>query len=159
MVEMLPGFAAAVFRGGPETLALLTSTFGAGAIAGGLWLAGRGDSGKLRGVVLVAALCVAVGLALFAATDNLWVAVPATALIGLALVITGAGSQTLIQLHVAQEMRGRVLSLYGLILRGGPAFGALVIGWVAEFVGLRWPIAGGALLVALAAIVVWRRPA
>lgn len=158
MVEMLPGFAAAVFAGGPETLALLTSTFGVGAIVGGLWLAGRGGPGNLRATVLLAALCVAAGLALFAATTDLRVAVAATALIGLALVITGAGSQTLIQLHVAQDMRGRVLSLYGLILRGGPAIGALVIGWVAEFLGLRWPIAGGAALVALVAIVIWLRP-
>lgn len=157
LVELLPGFAAAVFSGGPEILAMLTSTFGAGAIVGGMWLAGRSESADLRLVVLIAALTVALGLGLFAATDDLRVAAPATALIGTALVVTGAGSQTLIQLHVAPDMRGRVLSLYGLIIRGGPAFGALAMGWVAEYAGLRLPLAGGALLVAIAAMAVWRK--
>lgn len=157
LVEMLPGFAAAVFAGGPETLALLTSVFGVGAIAGGIWLAGRRESFDLRRVVPAAAFGAAAGLALFAATTDLRVAVPATILIGLALVVTGAGSQTLIQLQVSPDMRGRVLSLYGVILRGGPAIGALAMGWLAEFFGLRWPLAGGALLVALAALVLWRR--
>jgi len=41
LVELLPGLAAAVFGGGPQTLALLTATLGGGAIIGGLWLAGR----------------------------------------------------------------------------------------------------------------------
>ena len=90
----------------------------------------------------------------FAAAPSLLVAVPAAAVLGLAMVITGAGIQTLLQFNVDADMRGRVLSLYGLIIRGGPALGALTMGWFAEFVGLRWPLAGGAVIVALAALAI-----
>jgi MFS family permease len=38
-------------------------------------------------------------------------------------------------------MRGRVMSLYGLIFRGGPALGALGAGIISLQLGLRWPIA------------------
>ena len=43
-------------------------------------------------------------------------------------------------------MRGRVMSLYGMISRGGPAVGALVMGTLSDWVGLRWPVAGGAVI-------------
>jgi len=152
IIELLPGLAAAVFQGGPQTLALLTSTFGAGAIVGGLWLAGRDTRGNLSDIVHVAAFVLAAALFLFVATPSLWVALPAVALIGLTMVITGAGIQTLLQLDVDADMRGRVLSLYGLIMRGGPAIGALSMGWLAEYFGLRLPLAGGAVIVALAAL-------
>ncbi len=154
LVELLPGLAAAVFEGGPETLALLTSTFGAGAICGGLWLAGRNQETDLSGIVIAAAFVISGALVAFVATTSLWVALPATAVLGLAMVISGAGIQTLLQLDVDGDMRGRVLSIYGLIIRGGPAIGALTMGWVAEHFGLRWPLAGGAVLVALTALAI-----
>lgn len=154
LVELLPGFADAVFSGGAETLAALTSTFGAGAICGGLWLAGRDQDKDLADIVVRAALVAAAALAVFAMTDSLWIALPATAILGMALVFTGAGVQTLIQLDVDSDMRGRVLSLYGLIIRGGPAVGALAMGWAAEHFGLGWALGGGAALVALAAAAI-----
>lgn len=151
LVELLPGLAAAVFGGGPQTLALLTSTFGSGAIVGGLWLAGRDARGNLAAIVNSAAFVLAGALLLFVSAPSLWIALPAVTVLGLTMVITGAGIQTLLQLGVDTDMRGRVLSLYGLIIRGGPAIGALGMGFLAEFFGLRWPIAGGAVLVALVA--------
>lgn len=154
LVELLPGFAAAVFKGGPETLAILTSTFGAGAICGGLWLAGRNPQTDLSAIVIVAAFVISGGLTAFVATPSLWVALPATAVLGLALVLTGAGMQTLLQLEMDGDMRGRVLSLYGLIIRGGPAIGALAMGWAAESYGLRLSLAGGAAVVAVAALAI-----
>lgn len=157
LVELLPGLASAVFSGGPQTLALLTSTFGAGAVLGGLWLAGRDPKHDLYGIVIAASFTVALALLLFVSTSSLWVAMPALALLGLSMVITGAGIQTLLQLNVDGDMRGRVLSLYGLIMRGGPAIGALTMGWLAESHGLRWPLAGGALLVAIGALAIVAR--
>jgi len=47
-------------------------------------------------------------------------------------------------------MRGRVMSLYGLIFRGGPAIGALGAGILSLQLGLRWPIATGAALLLVA---------
>jgi MFS family permease len=152
LVELLPGLSATVFEGGPQTLALLTSTFGCGAIIGGLWLAGRDTRGNLLLIVNGAAFVLAAALLGFVSTSTLWLALPAVAVLGLTMVITGAGIQTLLQLSVETDMRGRVLSLYGLIMRGGPAVGALAMGWIAEFTGLRWPLAGGAVVVAIAGL-------
>jgi predicted MFS family arabinose efflux permease len=32
-----------------------------------------------------------------------------------------------------------------MISRGGPAIGALIMGWASDYVGLRWPVFVGAL--------------
>ncbi|MGD9869129.1 MAG: MFS transporter, partial [Hyphomicrobiales bacterium] len=152
LVELLPGLAAGVLGGGPQTLAMLTSTFGLGAIAGGLWLAGREQEKDLTRLVILASLGIAAGLLLLVATTLLWVALPAVALLGLCMVTTGAGIQTLLQLNTEPQMRGRVLSLFGVIMRGGPAMGALAMGAAGEALGLRLPLAMGAVLVAAAAV-------
>ena len=150
-VELLPGFAGEVFDAGAPGLALLTATVGLGAVIGGLWLARRGPAPGLVEIVLAACLGLGLAMLVFAATDSLWVAVPALTLAGICLVVQGVGTQTLLQLAVVPEMRGRVMSLYGLILRGGPALGALAMGAASELVGLGWPLAVGTL----AMLLVW----
>jgi predicted MFS family arabinose efflux permease len=83
--------------------------------------------------------------------------VACVALAGFAMVVAGAGTQTVLQTAVDEDMRGRVLSLFGLIFRGGPALGALVIGVASEAFALQAPLAVGALLGLLAAAFLWRR--
>jgi predicted MFS family arabinose efflux permease len=155
VVELLPGFAAAVFASGAEGLAVLTSTVGAGAVLGGLWLVRRSDPAGLTNIALGNTLVLALALLAFVATDRWWIALPALAVLGACMVVTGVGTQTLLQLSVATEMRGRVLSLYGVIFRGGPAIGALVMGVASEHLGLRLPLAIGAGLAMLAWLWTW----
>lgn len=150
VIELLPGFAARVFAAGAGGLATLTSAIGVGAIAGGLWLAGRRDPRGLTRVALGSTLGLALCTGLFAATDLMWIAVPALAASGFCMVGAGIGTQTLLQFSVDGAMRGRVMSLYGLIFRGAPALGALAMGSASELAGLRWPIVVGALLVVAA---------
>ena len=73
------------------------------------------------------------------------------------MVAAGIGTQTIVQLAVDPSMRGRVLSLHGLIFRGGPALGALLMGSLGDFVGLRPPVAVGAIVaLGVAAMVATR---
>jgi predicted MFS family arabinose efflux permease len=156
-VELLPGFAAEVFGRGALALAVLSSAIGVGAIAGGLWLAQRpGDAGLPR-VVLLSSVAIAVTVLAFALCPWFWPAAGCAALAGIAMVIAGAGTQTVLQTAVEEDMRGRVLSLFGLIFRGGPALGALAMGVASEVLGLQAPLAAGTLLGLLAAIWLWRR--
>ena len=156
-VELLPGFAEAVFASGAGGLAVMTATIGIGATVGGLWLAQRGAAPGLTPLTLGAALVLAAALLLFVATDRMAVAIPALGVAGFCMVVSGVGTQTLLQLTVDGAMRGRVLSLYGLTFRGGPALGALAMGGASEFVGLRWPLAVGALIVAGVWAWLWLR--
>ena len=84
------------------------------------------------------------------ATDRLWLAVPAVVAYGFCVSAAGIASQTLVQLASDRSMRGRVMALYGLIFRGGPAIGALGAGILSVHLGLRWPVVIGAVLLVAA---------
>jgi MFS family permease len=154
LIELLPGFAVAVFNSGASGLATLTSAVGAGAIVAGLWVGARGG-GRLGTIFLASTLLLAVAGAGFALTDRLWLAVPLLVVNGFAMASMGIAAQTLVQISTDAAMRGRVLSIFGLIFRGGPALGALIMGGASEYVGLRLPVLCGAALVVAAWI--WAR--
>ena len=145
--ELLPGFAADVFRAGAGGLAIMASTIGGGAILGGIWLGHRAHSSGLIRIVLGSSLVGALAAMAVVATDRLWAALPALFIFGFSMSAAGISIQTLIQLASARNMRGRVMGLYGLIFRGAPALGALAAGVASSHVGLRWTIFLGAFLV------------
>ncbi len=145
--ELLPGFAADVFRSGAGGLSILASAIGGGAILGGLWLGHRAHSSGLTSVVLGGALTGALAAIMAIATESMWIAVPAVVVFGFCMSTSGIAIQTIIQLAADPAMRGRVMGLYGLIFRGAPAVGALAAGLASAQFGLRWPVFFGALLV------------
>jgi predicted MFS family arabinose efflux permease len=155
--ELLPGFADEVFGRGAPGLAMLSSTVGIGAVVGGLWLAQRSDHRRLTRVVLVNSLLIALATLAFALSTWFPAAIVCVAFAGFAMVANGVATQTLIQITVEEAVRGRVLSLFGLIFRGGPALGALIMGTVSEAVGLQAPLAAGALLGVAACGLLWRQ--
>ncbi len=154
-MELLPGFADAVFGRGAEGLAWLTSAAGLGAMLGGLWLAQRGAVAGLTATTVSCIALLAAMLIGFSATDVFWLALPCLAVAGFAMIVVGAGEQTLLQNAVDPGLRGRVMGLYGMINRGGPAVGALVMGTLSSYVGLQWPVAGGAAICLL--VWLWAR--
>jgi MFS family permease len=156
VTELLPGFAADVFGRGADGLAMLTSAMGVGAVVGGINIASRGGVSGMTRWVVTCVFFLAVALIAFAATSNIWLALPCMALAGFATVSVGVGEQTLLQNAVAGNVRGRVLSLYGMLARGMPALGALVMGGLSSWFGLRWPIVGGAVLCLV--LYLWARP-
>lgn len=145
-IELLPGFAGEVFRVDATGLAWLTSSVGLGAMLGGFWLAQRGAVVGLTEVAVAAVAVMAIALIAFAMSSIFWIALPCLAVTGFGMIIIGVGEQTLIQNAVDPAMRGRVMGLYGMIGRGAPAFGALIMGGLASQIGFQWPVAGGAAL-------------
>jgi MFS family permease len=145
-VELFPGFADSVFGRGPEGLAMLTSTVGLGAIFGAVWMLLRPAIAGLTGLVLANTLTISLAILAFTATDRFYVALPCVFLAGTAMTITGVGAQTLLQAAVDVRMRGRIMALYGMIFRAGPAVGAVLMGALSEQFGLRLPLAVGALV-------------
>ena len=143
VVELLPGFAAAVFGFGhdAEGLAWLLSAMGIGAMASGLWIAQRGRTEGLTRIITHTLLGSLVALILFAYTSRFDVAVVCMAAIGFMYSLFATCIQVIVQSVAAEHMRGRVLALYGILWIGSAAFGALLTGALSEVLGLRLPIA------------------
>ncbi len=157
--DLLPGFAADVFRSGAGGLSILASATGAGAILGGLWLGHRADSSVLTRVAVGASVGGALAAGAVVATDRMWVAVPGIMAFGFCVSSAGIAIQTLVQLASDRAMRGRVMGLYGLIFRGAPAIGGLAAGAASTLFGLRWPVLVGAVLVLAACAWTFRNRA
>jgi MFS family permease len=148
VMDLLPGFADAVFARGAQGLAWLTAITGLGAMVGGLWMIRRGTAKGLPGLIVVHLLWSALAIAGFAATKLFWLGALCMFGAGFAMVVTGVGGQTLLQTAVDPAMRGRVMSLYGIIFRGGPALGTFLMGLASAPFGLQVPVIGAAALTA-----------
>ena len=144
--ELLPGFSDQVFGRGPEGLAALTAAAGFGALACGLLLVFRGRARGLVAIMMCGAVCGAVMLALFAMTESLPMGVAVLAIAAFLMLGCHVGAYSLIQNSINPEMRGRVISVNVSVSIGAPALGALLIGWLAEAIGLQWAVVSSAML-------------
>ena len=160
VIELMPGFSAEVFDRGADGLAILMSTLGFGAMVSCIWIAVRGRTEGLTGLVTASLLVQGAALALCAIAGqfwgNIWISAALFGVVGFAMLVGGVGSQTLMQNAVESHMRARAMSLFIMISWGLPAFGALAAGWIATFAGLSVTIGvGGALTIVL---WLWARP-
>jgi MFS family permease len=148
--ELLPGFTGAVFGIGADGLAILTGAAGFGSLFSGVWLSGRGRLTGLSDILIMIVFFIAAFQLAFVSTDDFWISV--VAFTGWGFMLNGSGiiTQSLIQANVPNSIRGRVVSLYGMLWLGTPALGAFAMGVAADFVGFRIPVAvsAGAILMA-----------
>ncbi len=159
VTELLPGFADEIFHRGASGLAWLTSATGVGAVISGLWLTQRRSVVGLTTLAITSLMLLGGSVLVFALTSNFWTAVIAMMVLGFGRLLSGVSVQTLIQMSVDEEMRARVMSLYGVLFRSGPAVGALAMGWLSGSYGLRWPAVVGAILCILFWLLIRRKSA
>lgn len=137
-----------VFAGDPEELGLMMSAAGAGALLGAITLARRRRIGGLRTLVARACAGLGVSLMLFAAFPTAWLLIP----VGASMVLMMASTNTVLQSTVPDAVRGRVLSLYLMVIMGLSPLGALVAGALAARAGAPMAVAlGGAACLGAAA--------
>jgi len=149
--DLFAGFSDNVFGMGADGLAWLTSMQGVGAAIGSLLLAGYAGVAGLTRKMVAGILLSALTVIGFAATDNFPFALGCTLVAGFALGAVGIIEVSLMQASVRPDVRGRVASLYIMIARGCPSFGALLMGFLASHFGFQIPIAAGGAL----CLVVW----
>jgi MFS family permease len=155
--NMLPGYVSEIYDGGAVELSWLTAAMGAGAMVGAFWMARKGNHHGLTDVLVRSMLTGALAILALTASDIFWVGLFTVAVSGSAQTLSRGASQILIQNSVDGAMRGRVISLFGVVFKAGPAIGALILGVAAEHFGFRWPLIVSALLLILAWIWAGRR--
>lgn len=131
LLELMPAFAALIFNGDSSVLAALMSAIGVGAITASLLLTRRFLQSRLRLTALTGTVGVGVSLALFGTVATLPAGIAVAALLGMFASLVSISSQTEIQLHVENRLRGRVMSLWSLVVMGAPALGSVLGGSLA----------------------------
>lgn len=135
MIELVPAIAADIFDNTAAGISLLTGATAIGAVASGLTV-GRGTAERMILSVHIWWAVGAVATLVLTQAGHPIGALMAAVVIGAATTRGLIGTQTFVQLATPDMLRGRILSLHGLIARGSPALGALCIGFAADQVGL-----------------------
>lgn len=150
---LLPVYAKDVFHGSAQTLGLLMSSAGLGAIVGTIFLASRKNLGKLRSVTLFAGTCAGIALMGFAFSTTLWISVLLMVLVGFGVVVTAASTNMSLQTAVEGRFRGRVMAMYTIAYLGVSPLGGLAAGVLADRIGTPDALFIGGLLCALGGLV------
>lgn len=137
MLELMPAFAALIFEGGSAALAALMSGIGLGAITASLLLTLRFFQLRLRPLAFAAAAGVGISIAIFGTIASLPAGIAVAAMLGLFASLVSISSQTEIQLHVENRLRGRVMSLWSLVIMGAPAIGSVLGGSLISLLDTR----------------------
>ncbi len=148
IVQLAPAIASEQFDAGDTGYGLLVSAYGVGSIVASLAVAVHADRFARSRLTLVALLAIAAGAGLLAVATPLAVGFVAMFVIGVSQTIVSITQNTTVQLQVDDRYRGRVLSVYLMMLFIGVPIGTLVFGTVANATGIRGASAAIAVLVA-----------
>jgi len=157
-VTLLPSFARDVLHTDARGYGALMAVTGVGAVVSVLVLASRQKA--IGGAVVAGAgLIFGVSLVLFAASRSFVTAVPLLVLAGAGMVAQAATANTLVQSMVPDALRGRIMSMFTLVLMGAMPLGNILIGALAELIGTMAAVAtfGAGLCAAIAMITLARR--
>jgi predicted MFS family arabinose efflux permease len=130
MTTFLPWFAREVFRGGPRTFTLFLCASGSGAVAGALGVAFLGNIRNKGRLALTMLVVLGGGISGFALSQSVVLSCMLLFLSGISLMAVFTNVLSLVQIITANEMRGRVISIYNAAFRGGMPMGNLVTGWL-----------------------------
>lgn len=151
--QLLPVFAQQILHGGPRTQGLLASATGLGAFAGAIHLAMRRNVRGLSVLIAWAPAVFGAGLIGMGLSSSLWLTLAAMPVIGFGLVIQMAATNTVLQMIVDDDKRGRVMSFYFMAFMGAVPLGSLLAGSLVHLVGAPMTvIAGGVCCIAGAAV-------
>jgi predicted MFS family arabinose efflux permease len=149
MIIFLPVFAKNVFHGGPQTFTYMLASSGLGSVCGALIVAALGNVHNKGRIALLMLICMGSGMAGFAISKNLILSCVLLFFSGAALLSAFAMISSLVQLITANEMRGRVMSVYNVAFRGGMPFGSIASGWLIPIFSAPVVIAANGLLLVL----------
>jgi MFS family permease len=140
---LMPVYARETLHGGPREFGLLMGASGVGAILGSLVLAILGNVRSLGDWVGFAAAGFGGSLVLLSRSHSFWLSLTVMLLIGFTMVIQLDASNTLVQRIVPDELRGRVMAIWVMMLSGLAPFGSLVVGFLAQHFSARRTLAAG----------------
>jgi MFS family permease len=145
---LMPIFAEDVLHGGPKLLGFLMAASGIGALAGAVYLAARRSVVGLGRVIVWSAAAFGAGLVVFALSRNVALSMAMMLVTGLSMILEMASSNTVLQVIVEDEMRGRVMSFFLMSFMGMVPVGTLISGWLADRLDVtRTVMIGGAICI------------
>jgi predicted MFS family arabinose efflux permease len=154
--QLLPVFADNVLDVGGPGLAMMVTAVGVGSMVGGFATAALSSHPRKGLVMLSIGLFSGVTLAVFAVSRFMPLTLTMLALTGMTQAITMAMGQTMVNLIVPDQFRGRVMSVYMMLWSSSP-LAMLPAGWTTDHYGATTTVLVSGILVVLFFLVAGRR--
>jgi len=140
---LMPIFADRILHHGARGLGILMGFSGAGALTGALALAAKSGLRGLGTWVAASSACFGVFLMMFAYSRVFWASAALLIPVGMFMMVQMASTNTLIQSMVPDRLRGRVMSVYSMMMMGMAPLGALLAGALSNRIGAQLTVAIG----------------
>ena len=141
-----------IFAEDAAHLSRMMTALGGGAVVGALTIAWLGQFAHMGRTLLIVQLVFSGLVVVFAVLPITSASYLVLFLIGVALLMIVALANSLVQLTIPNELRGRVLSIYLVAFRGGMPIGSLVSGYFITLSSASTIIAVNGVLLALVAV-------
>ncbi len=133
----MPVYARDILGGGAELLGILTGAMGGGALVGAFYLASQKSSITIPRIIVITVVVFALTLMAFAYSTSIPLSVVLMFFMGFGIIASFAATNTLLQVIVDEDKRGRVVSLYGMSFMGITPIGSLLLGSLSERLGVQ----------------------
>jgi MFS family permease len=132
---LVPLFARNVLHGDARTFGFLVAIQGLGSVVGAATLASRVTTRGIRNNLIAGLFLSAAGIVVFGLSRSIVLSMAAQFVIGAGLTNFRASNNTLVQMFVSNDLRGRVMSTYQLATVGMAPIGALEVGYMGSHLG------------------------
>lgn len=133
---LLPIVAVQNLHGGAEILGFLTAAGALGSILASLYVGFRKEVTGLDRLIAFCPILFAIGIIVFSLSSVFWLSLLVMVLMGWSSTVQVAASNTVLQFIVEDSKRGRVMSFYTMCFMGMSPFGNLIIGSLAQAIGV-----------------------
>ncbi|MEC7811095.1 MAG: MFS transporter [Actinomycetota bacterium] len=155
VVQQIIVFSEEVFKVSPFLFGLLGSAQGIGAVIVVPLVTGYVSFMKPSVQQFIATVGYGLAIILFAVAPSYFIAFLALSFLGVMHLISASNLNSVVQLQVDEEMRGRVMAIYIVGVLGPAPFASLAMGWLVSLFGPRLVVAVSGSILALAGIILW----
>jgi predicted MFS family arabinose efflux permease len=153
-LSMMPAFARDILHGNSTAYGTLMTSVGAGALIGA-YLLSQLHERWLTIAPIAAAFSFGCFLIAFSHSGVMWLSIALVMPTACSLMLLGGTTNTIIQTVADEHMRGRVISHYTQCFLGMMPWGSLILGWLAQHLGVTNAVSIGGLVVIASAAFAW----
>lgn len=154
-ITLFPDWAVIVLGGDATTNGWLQSARGVGSLMGALMIASLGRFRFKSKLLMTGSFVLPLSTILFALINSLNWSLVSLLLVGWAFTIFFNMANVLVQSHVEDEFRGRIMGVYSLTFSGLSPVGALLAGTFAERTSAPEAVIAGAVVTLTLALLIW----
>lgn len=132
LIVLVPSFARDVLGRGSGSYGILLGVLGLGAFAGAPMVTHFGGRHGERIVIRLSAVALGVSMVALSFSRSYWLSCVLMFCVGMSFLMTSASINTMLQGEVERDIRGRIMSLYIMMLVGVFPLGGQVLGLVSD---------------------------